>query len=181
MTRALVGTTSTGVTAGASGSAAGEPGYLVEILFPTPLRLSTRGQVAWSGQTWLPWRVSVQGLTVDAQGSESTGSLVIGNADYSISALILLNGIAQRGVNIWKFYSATPGASDPVQIFAGLADAASFDPANRNVSVTLGQANTRALDAPRFYITAENGFNFVPAPGSFIDWDGERFELTPEN
>lgn len=157
------------------------PGYLVEIGFATPLRLSSRATLSWSGNTWTTWDVRVRGIAVEAQGSTSGGSLVLWNGDYTISALVLGEGVANRAVKIWVFYGDTAlAASDPVQVFVGVADDASIDPTSGAVTLSLVQTNAAALFAPRFYVTPENGFSYLPAPGTVIDWDGERFVLDPE-
>ena len=176
MTRSISGALTTAI-----GLDVVSPGYVVEIAFATPLRLSSRGTLVWSGNTWTTWDMRVQGLATEAQGSASGGSLVLGNADYTISALVLGEGVANRAVSVWKFYGdTTPAAGDPVKIFAGVADDAAIDPNNGTVTLKLVQTNAQALFAPRFYITPEMGFSFLPAPGSVIDWDGERYVLAEE-
>jgi hypothetical protein len=156
------------------------PGYLVEIAFGTPLRLSSRGTLSWSGSAWTAWDVRVQGLGISAGQSSGAGSLSIGNADYSVSALVLGEGIANRVVNVWAFYTESPATADPVHVFAGVADDAQIDPTRGVVTVSLVQTNARALFAPRLYITPESGFSHLPAPSTVIDWDGERYVLAEE-
>lgn len=157
------------------------PGYLVEIQFATPLRLSSRGTLSWSGNTWTAWDVRVQGLAADAGGSSASGSLLLGDADYTIAALALSEGVANRPVNVWKFYGDTaPATGDPVQVFAGVGDGVDLEPNRGMVTIRLVQTNARALFAPRFYITPEAGFTYLPAPGTVIDWDGERYVLESE-
>lgn len=157
------------------------PGYLIEIGFASPLRLSTRATIAWSGNTWTTWDARVQGLSTEGSGSTSGGSLTLWNGDYTISALVLGEGVANRSVKCWKFYGDSAlTTSDPVQIFVGVVDDAEIDPTRGTVTLQLVQTNAAALFAPRFYVTPENGFNYLPAPGTVIDWDGERYVLDPE-
>ena len=157
------------------------PGYLVEVAFASPLRVSSRGTLSWSGNSWTAWDVRVQGLSVEAGGATANGTLVLGNADYTISALVLSEGVANRAVNVWAFYGEAPATADPVQIFAGVADDVQIDPTRGVVTLQLVQANAAALFAPRFYITPESGFSHLPAPGTVIDWDGERYQIAAES
>ena len=157
------------------------PGYLIEILFGTPLRLSTRGTLSWNSLTWTTWDARVQGLGIEAGRSSGTGSLVLGNADYSISALVLGEGVANRAVHVWKFYGESPALADPVHVFSGIADDAQIDPTRGIVTIDLVQANARALFAPRFYVTPEMGFSHLPPVGTVINWNDERYVLEAES
>src|SRR5574343_79503 len=105
------------------------PGYLVELGFATPVRLSSRGTMTWYGNTWTTWDVRVRGLAVESNGSTASGSLTLWNGDYTISALVLGEGVANRAVSIWKFYGDSAlTTSDPVSVFVGVADDATIDP-----------------------------------------------------
>ena len=157
------------------------PGYFVEVAFATPLRLSSRGTMSWAGNTWTTWDVRVRGLATESGGSTSGGSIVLANGDYTISALVLGEGVANRAVKMWKFYGDSAlTTSDPVQIFSGVADDAEIDPTRATVTLQLVQANASALFSPRLYITPETGFSYVPASGTVIDWAGERYVLGSE-
>jgi hypothetical protein len=157
------------------------PGYFVEVGFATPLRLSSRGTMSWSGNTWTTWDVRVRGLSTESGGSTAGGSIVLANGDYTISALVLNEGVANRAVKVWQYYGDSAlTASDPVQVFVGVADDATIDPTSGTVTLQLVQTNAAALFAPRFYVTPETGFSFLPAPGTVVDWDGERYVLGSE-
>lgn len=157
-----------------------EPGYFVEILFDTPLHLCSRGTIAWSGTTWTGWDMRVDGLDVDGAQSSQSGTLVLGNADLSIGALVLGEGVSERTINIWKFYGAAPDAADAVHVFAGVGDEAAIDPDAGVVQISLALAGGETLYAPRHYITPEQGFSILPAPGTVIPWGGENFVLRAE-
>ena len=66
-----------------------QPGYLVEIGFETPLRLSSRGDVAVLGNDWTAWDVRVAGMAHDGARPATSGSLTLGDHDQSITALVL--------------------------------------------------------------------------------------------
>ena len=153
------------------------PAYLVEILFSTPLRLSSRGTIVWNGNTWISRDVSIQGLRYDVGTAQQSGNLVMGDLDVSVTVLILREGIAGRPVNIWKFYGTAPAPADPVQIFAGAGDAASMDERSGGVNIALVQRSARELSAPRRFITRANGFSSLPVPGTIVSFNGEQFKL----
>lgn len=157
-----------------------EPAYFVEIVFSTPVRLSTRGTITWSGQSWTSWDVRLAGLGQDGSSSTQTGGLTIGNTDLSISTLVLSEGVADRQVNIWKFYGDTPAISDPVAIFSGVGDEAVIDADSGVVRITLRQQSGVTLYTPRLFCTKESGFSLLPAEGTVISWGNETIRLTSE-
>ena len=175
MTRTLSAPTTTAV-----GLDVVSPGYLVEINFATPLRLSTRGTLTWNSLTWTTWDFDVRGLAADSSGSTQGGSLTLWNGDYTISALVLGEGVANRAVNVYQFYGESPALADPVHIFAGVVDDAQLEPTNATVTLRLVQTNARALFAPRHYITPDSGFSYLPAAGTVISWDGQQYHLAEE-
>jgi len=175
MSRTLVGTTNSGVAAAVT-----EPGYLVQIDFSAPVRLSSRGDVSWSSNAWVAWDIRIGGLLSDGSVSAQNGSLQLGNTDYTIGALVLAEGVAGRAVNIWKFYGATPATGDPVLIFSGVADDATIEPDGGTVNIGLQQQGGMTLYCPRTYITRAAGFSFLPARGTLIQWNGETFKLEAE-
>ncbi len=156
------------------------PGYFVEILFATPLRLSSRATLTWSGNTWITWNVRVEGLSADAGSSTQDGKIVLGDTDNTIAALVLAEGIAGRAINVWKFYGTAPGTTDPVALFAGVGDEASLEPDDGRLTITLAQQGGSTLFSPRRYITKAEGFSIVPAEGALLTWNGETIRLTRE-
>lgn len=153
------------------------PGYLVSIAFSVPVRLSTRGDVTWDAMAWSAAHFVCNGLAIDGT-PEQDGSLVFTDTDGTIAALILSEGIQNRAVNVWKLYGETPADDDPVLIFSGVGDGYAMDYAEASVTIGLKQAET--LYAPRQYINAASGFNWLPAPGTAITWGGETFALVRE-
>lgn len=172
--RTLAGATSTELAAAVT-----RPGYLIEIAFSTTVRLSSRSTVDWSGQTWAAADFSVSGLAADSASTATDGTVSFGNADLSMSAYILGDGVAGRAINIWKFYGDAAPIGDPVLLFSGYGDDATIDDRGR-ASVSLQQAGGRSLFCPRTYITPESGFNWLPPQGQKITWNGETVVLTPD-
>ncbi|MCE7877155.1 MAG: hypothetical protein DYH14_07475 [Betaproteobacteria bacterium PRO3] len=86
------------------------PGYLVEIAFDSFVRLCSRATTSVLGNTWAGWDVQVAGLAADAGKPSSGGTLKLGDADQSISALALAQGLAGRAVRIWRLFAEATGA-----------------------------------------------------------------------
>lgn len=155
------------------------PAYLVEIGFSSVVRLSSRGDQSWDGQTWTGGRLGkVSGLNWDGKGQQS-GALDIINADLAYSALVLGEGVADRAVRIWKFYGDNPAAGDPVAVFDGVMDEADIG-ADR-VRITLVSANARTLFSPRRFIGPATGFNHLSPAGRKITWGGQTIILNRGN
>jgi hypothetical protein len=151
------------------------PGWLVEIGFNTPLRLSSRDDQTWNSQTWIGGRIKrLSGLSSDGSGIQR-GTLELINTDLVYSALVLGEGIADKTVKIWKFYGDNPAAGDPVAVFDGAADDADIGP--DAVRITLTGENVRTLYSPRRFIGAGTGFNHLRPVGTKINWGGQVYIL----
>lgn len=153
------------------------PAYFVEIQFSTPLYLSSRGTLSWNGHSWLAHGVRVQGLSFAIDSPQQRGNLLINDLDGSVTALVLREGVASRPINIWKFYGAAPATGDPVQVFAGVGDAASADERSGGVNIALVQRGSRELFSPRRYMTRGNGFSILPVSGTKIYFNEENYKI----
>lgn len=157
------------------------PGYLVEIDFSTPVYLSSRGLMVWSGQNWVPWGIGVA-LEFDGANSSLNGTLRLLNTDLAIGALVLGEGIAGKAIQIWSFYGdAALADDDPEPIFSGVGNGAEIDPDSGIVTISMQQVGGTTLYCPRTYINAASGHSFVPPTGTIINWNGETFVLRPED
>lgn len=156
-----------------------QPGVLVEIGFATPLRLSSRGTVEVLGNTWTAWSVRVSGLSFDPAKPAAGGSIVLGDHDQSISALVLGEGVAGLPVRVWRYFAEAIDAADPVMVFSGLAGRSSGG-ADRSVSIALVARENTTRYSPRRYMTRETGFSAIPAAGKKLTFNGQLYELKPE-
>lgn len=153
--------------AAATGQRITTPGYLVQIDFSTPLRLSSRGDQSWSGYTWTRGRLG----KVDA--GEGGGSIELMNGDLAMSALVLNEGLADRAVTVWAFYGDNP--ADAEQVFSGVADASDIGP--DLVRARLLPDGRATQYSPRRFINAASGFNTLMPAGTRVTWGGQTFVL----
>lgn len=155
------------------------PGYLIEIGFDTPLRLSSRGDVTALGSAWTAWDVRVSGLEHAGSKPATSGSITLGDHDESISALVLGEGVAGKEVSVWRYFADATAEADPVRVFSGVAGGSSGG-AERRVQIQLVAREATVLYSPRRYMTRETGFNALPAAGKVVTFNGEKYILQPE-
>ena len=158
-----------------------QPGYLVEILFATPFRVSSRGNINWGGNSWGAFDFKVSGLGVDGSTSSQSGSLTFGNDDHLMSALVLNEGVAGRTIHVWKFSGEAPEDADPINIFSGIGDDVQGNPSQGELTINLTQEGAQTLFCPRRRITADQGFNFLPPAGTLIVWNTETYQLESDS
>lgn len=160
------------------------PGYLFRMEFPGEvIRLSSRQQVTWFGNTWTPGGFEVEGLTVDGSQSELTGSVSLLDYDNRFFQLIMTHGVGDRIIDILAFWGsgAALGVTDTVHLFHGVGDEATIDPKTARCTITLQQSESGVLFCPRRYITREQGFSVLPAEGTKVEWNEEIFILGTED
>lgn len=146
------------------------PGYLVEIGFSTPVRLSTLGDVSWGGHTWQAgYKIDIQGL---GRSLGATPRLSLGNNDLSFGALVLNEGAADKAVRIYAIDAGAP--ADAVAVFDGIADAAEIGDL---VIFTLAQRHAKTLDAPRKFIGPSIGLNHLRPANSRITLGAATYVL----
>lgn len=151
------------------------PIALVEIAFSPVSRLSTAGDVTWSGQVWSGGqRVVVSGLSADGAGTQSA-RLEIGNADLAFGALVLGQGIADRAVRIWTGDAAALADDDLTLAFSGVIASAEVTPAA--VTMALVAQGSRTLFAPRRFIGASAGFSRLIPAGTQIKIGATTYTL----
>jgi hypothetical protein len=151
------------------------PGYLVELLFDTPLRLSSRDDQSWNGYTWTGGRLGkISGLASDGR-AEQKGRIELINSDLAYSALILNEGWADRGCRVWQFYGDNP--DDAELVLDGVGDTADIDPDGGIVSLSVVGEGLRRF--PGRVIGPGTGFNHLCAPGKKITWGGQTYVIEP--
>lgn len=151
------------------------PIYLVEIDFDPTSRLSTHGDVSWNGEAWSGAQsLKVSGLTADGSGS-GRATVLIGNADLAMGALVLNQGAADKAITIWGGDADALAAADPVLLFSGVI--ASAEVSEAAVTFQCAAAGTRTQMSPRRYIGPSAGFNSLIPAGTKIRFGTSVYTL----
>jgi hypothetical protein len=155
------------------------PGYLIEIGWSTPARLSSRGDLNWNSLVWVGVGAQVQGLAWDGSG-EIRGTVSVANGGtqtvpgaFTYNALTY--GVADVPIKVWIYDAAATATGDPVLVFDGVGDTAQVAP--DRVVFSLVSKRAQVLFSPRQYITAEAGFRIIPPTGKLIYWGGQKYAL----
>ena len=151
-----------------------QPGYLIEMLFNPPFRISSRGPVSALGNDWIPWGATFTGIGLSLQDATQNGSMVLSNAGTEISALALAQKFDDIPINIWAFFGDALSDDDPSLVFAGVGGAFTIG-TDGKVTVQIARRGSRTLFSPRHYMTPQQGFNFLPAAGTKVTWGNEVF------
>ncbi len=155
------------------GATVTQPGYLVQIDFSTPVRLSTLGDLSFNGYTWTAADIKVRGLGVDEKGGQG-GSLVFANTLDDVGALVLGEGIADRRVRVWACDAGA--ATHSVAIFDGVGDDASIAE-NGAVTITLAASAMATSHWPRRRINRATGFTTLMPAGARLTVGGQPYIL----
>lgn len=143
-----------------------KPAWLIEIGFPTPMYMSSYGDVTWNSHNWLGFDVDVSGIKVGALSL--AGSLNIGNADDAIGTVVLLYGVTDRTIRFWGYDAGITSlaAGDPVLVADGVGGGAVIS--EKSVSISLRDLVEYRL-GPRAVVSRENGFTaFLPAGRTLV-------------
>lgn len=149
------------------------PGYLVEIDFSTPLRLSTLGDITYGGNDWLAADVQVRGISAEGSAHQS-GALIFNNTWSDFGALVLNEGVADRAIRVLAVYAGA--TADPVEVFNGVGDDAGFDAKGR-LTINLHAAQMRSAFWPRARINAASGFTKIIPAGTRLTIGGQPYIL----
>lgn len=175
MSRTLAGTTASGVTAPVL-----RPGFFVELMLATPLRLSTRGTITWNSLTWTSADVRVSGLSATNATSANTCTVSLGNTGLTVGTAILSEAnISACTAKVWQFYTDAPALGDPVLLFSGYCAGATI-PTKGRITIPCERLGGRTAFCPRTYINEDGGFTYTPIPGQQFFWEGETVRLVPE-
>lgn len=145
------------------------PAFLVEIGFSTVLRLSTRGDQTWNGQTWAGGRLG------KVQAGSDGGQIEVMNTDLAAGALVLGEGVADRPISVWKFYGDNPAVGDAHQVFAGVGD--TVDIGDDRIRIKLALENSQTLSSPRRFVNAASGFTQLLPANTRLTLGGQTFIL----
>jgi hypothetical protein len=150
------------------------PGYLIQLGYSTPLRISTLGDITWNGFAWSSYDARISGLSSDGKGANSA-QLMVGNTDKAIGAVVLTEGASDIAVAIWAIYAGATATADAVQVFSGVVDGADISADKVNL-ILMAQAN-RTLHSPRVFINKAAGFNYLLPAGTRINFGVDNWTL----
>ena len=152
------------------------PLYLLYLGFNTPLRLSSRKDISWGGYLWSSKGFEVNGFSWGAGGAQS-GTIRLPNESNDMTAVVLGETTADKQVKLWVTYLDTDGnIVTPEEYAIGVMDGVTAGLDYVDLDVIL--SNSVRGTALRKRITAAEGFNFLPAPGTKITWG--NIEITIE-
>ncbi|MEG1971121.1 MAG: hypothetical protein RR101_13505 [Burkholderiaceae bacterium] len=164
--------TLTAALTSALGAPVTRPAFLVQIDFSTPRRWSTWANVMRGADWFYASDVRIEGLQVEA--GRVRGSLVVGNLDNVIGALVLNEGVSDRRIRVWGDDAGADTAADLVLLADAVGGAAQIAPAQ--VAIAL-RANTEFLVAPRLLVGPAAGINTLVPAGAVIKIAGVEYRL----
>lgn len=153
------------------------PGYLVELGYSTTLRLSSRGDQSWDGNTWMGGRMGKISGLVATGGGDQLGRIELVNSDLAYSALVLNEGATDIRCRVWVFYGDNP--ADASLLLDGVTDGADIAPDKVRLNV-VGES-MRTASFPRRVIGPSTGFNHLRPSGTRITWGGQTYVLERGN
>ena len=156
----------------ALGAPVQQPAILVEIAFATTRRWTSSAAVTWNSLSWTREDVALEGLQV--QALQLQGTLVIGNADDGIGALVLAEDVADRAIRIWGYDAAATATGDVVPLCDAVGGAATID--ENRVRISL-RSPAELLLAPRTFVGPAAGFNNLLPGGTVLKINGRDLRL----
>lgn len=160
----------------ALGAPVQQPAILVQAAFTTPRYWSSFANITFGGNSYLREDIAVEGLQIGALQIE--GTLVVGNADDAIGALVLSEGVQDRAFTLWGYDAAATATGDVV--FLAQAVGAGAQVAEGRVQIEL-RHRAQFMLSPRTYITAGATFGPLLAAGTVLKINGQDFQLARRN
>ena len=101
--------------------------------------------------------------------------LRLGNTDGAIGALLLLERLRDRPVELWEAWIDAAGSPQVKPAFSGVGADFEIGPTEAALSAVLAQSDLS--HAPREMITPANGFTRLRPPGFKVNWNGVEYTL----
>jgi len=143
------------------------PVYLLELGYPTPLRLSSRQGITFDGNVF----TAVSNMVVTL-GERATARFF--NQGFTYGATILAGGTVGVTAKVWLYYgtSTTPGASDPDLYHDGFLGP--WEITKKFVDLTM--VHNEMSSAPKELVT-DRIFHHLPADGTEFTTNAGAFVL----
>jgi hypothetical protein len=165
------------------------PGFLLEIGFDSPLRISSRGLKTWDGKTWKPMSFLDSKTTAAVIGTfeergESTmeGQVQINTTNREFSIQCRVEKVVGREIRIWILDGDDPDPAfeDPLLVFDGLVRSAELG----NYSYATLSVTTQRLDAmfsPREFYNETGGYTTTAAEDKIVLFNQAEYRLNSVN
>ncbi|MGV6858448.1 MAG: hypothetical protein ACWA5X_05690 [bacterium] len=138
------------------------------------LRLCSRESVTWGGYTWEAGRCQLADMK-DQPGAAQSADLLIDNADYAFTDLFTLADPRGSAVSVWVADgSGTLQIDQAVLVLEGEMDA--VPQIDAVIRCSLSSAGRLREFSPRHRLLPPL-CNHLTAPGTIVDWGGERIVL----
>ncbi|HRZ02389.1 MAG TPA: hypothetical protein P5024_12590 [Burkholderiaceae bacterium] len=158
--------------AAALGAPVQRPAFLVEIGFATPWRASTYATVSFNALQWTAADVRLQALAFDV--GRARGTIVVGNHDGAMAALVLAEGISDKVIKIWGYDAAATATADFVQLGEARGGAAQITP----TAVAIGlRGPGEYLTCPRTLVGPAAGVNTLLPAGVVLRIADNEYRL----
>jgi hypothetical protein len=148
------------------------PALLVQMAFGTIQRWSSGETIGWNGNTWTAADVRVDSLAVEAL--RVSGTLVLGNLDGVVGALILAQGVQDREIIIYGYDAAATATGDVVWLATAVGASAQLTA--REAQITL-RHRSEFTASPRSYVNPAAGFNQLLPAGTVLRINGIDMRL----
>jgi hypothetical protein len=148
------------------------PGVLVSIAFSTTQRYSSAGTISWNGFTWTTANVKLENLAVDAL--QLSGTLVIGNHDDAIGALILAQGIQDKAITLYGIDATATATADVVWLATAVGASCELNEFEARIGL---RHRSEFVASPRTYVNAAAGFNQLLPAGTTLRINGIDMKL----
>lgn len=159
-------------TAAKLAGSAYEPGWLIDIRTPTPIRFSTRDTVTWNGIVFIPAAVEVRDVLDDSSG----GRLEFNDATLAVQTLVRTTNLVGRRIALARFYKGATDVTDPIWFFSGYI-AGAREEAPPGVTLTLSRGAVARGKSPARRIGRATGFTVMAPEGKVIHFRGSMFRL----
>lgn len=152
------------------------PFYIVKIEFASGDGFFSESyEVDFGGDTYIEGGIKINSFRWTAEGGQS-GSVALQNENDAATALVLNNVIQDTPITIYQVYKTPGGNTTPVIYSIGVVSGSLITPKESVLGVLTSAALTE--HAPRDHYTQEDGFNWLPAVGTVVQWNNEKYVLT---
>lgn len=157
------------------------PFYLLRADFPAPYgtRCFSSGiAMSFEGNTYAGDSCAAEELSWDGDAVQS-GRIVLYNDSGDIAAMLIESGISEVAARLYLVYlKGDDSPTTPVLVAAGTLTDSDIEGAD--VTVVIEATSLNAQRIPNRFVTKQEGFNWLPVPGSQIQWGDEIYIFEEE-